>query len=445
MKKRLIIISSFVLLVIGFSYVLRQKYVDNIQDDNDSIIAIEKKLKEKYTSVIRNGEGTVDEPYYFEVEQNGKKGICDGQGNEVISPKYDRVSKKEGYYILKDSNVTSPKHDLGPTEEKLYVLKDGKTTALKHISKPCWYLVMLDGKNGACDSTGRLIIPPVYENLDYAGVYYTVFNGITFRINLSNPTGVAQDIYNNHPEFGQALKALAQALEIARRTKDSTIVRKAREDLRRTRNYHKPEPLKVPEWFGEEIKTPIKTKKVSQNNKIKSTNVQQVKESVDTKTNSRTKDNNGLLYSGTYTISGEEYNRERKEYNSSVWGDSYVDIKIYEEYLTITYEDGRSEKISRIYWGLIEDEFQKKIGKDFARGKKLYYSEIKTDGFFSWVDLYYVESNYNMGIIQFGYSGKKHSTSDIMMAKGRKEMPRHHNEKSSEIDTFMLKMLGIEY
>ena len=139
------------------------------------------------------------------------------------------------------------------------------------------------------------------------------------------------------------------------------------------------------------------------------------------------------------------YHRERNEYNSSMWGDSYVDIKIYEKYLTITYENGECERLSRIYWGLIEDEFQEKIGKDFARGKKLYYSEIKTDGFFSWVDLYYVESNYNMGIIQFGYSGKKHSTSDIMMAKGRKEMPRHHNEKSSEIDTFMLKMLGIEY
>lgn len=105
MKKRLIIISSFVLLVIGFSYVLRQKYVDNIQDDNDSIIAIEKKLKEKYTSVSRNGEGTVDEPYYFEVEQNGKKGICDGQGNEVISPKYDCVSKKKGIISLKLKTV----------------------------------------------------------------------------------------------------------------------------------------------------------------------------------------------------------------------------------------------------------------------------------------------------------------------------------------------------
>ena len=128
-----------------------------------------------------------------------------------------------------------------------------------------------------------------------------------------------------------------------------------------------------------------------------------------------------------------------------MWGDSYVDIKIYEEYLTITYENGESERLSRIYWGLIEDEFQKKIGKDFACGKRLYNSEPKTDGFFSWVELYYVESNYNMGIIKFGYSGKKHSTSDIMMAKGRKEMPRHHNEKSSEIDTFMLKMLGIEY
>ena len=107
------------LLVIGFSYVLRQKYVYNIQDDNDSIKAIEKQLKEKYTTVYPYGRGTKDDPYYFEVEQNGKKGICDGQGNEVIPPKYDRVSKKEGYYILKDSNVTAPKHDLGPTEEKL--------------------------------------------------------------------------------------------------------------------------------------------------------------------------------------------------------------------------------------------------------------------------------------------------------------------------------------
>ena len=66
--------------------------------------------------------------------------------------------------------------------------------------------------------------------------------------------------------------------------------------------------------------------------------------------------------------------------------------------------------------------------------------------FFFYYDIIELQDvNYNMGIIQFGYSGKKHSTYDIMMAKGRKEMPRHHNEKSSEIDTFMLKMLGIEY
>lgn len=416
------------LLVIGFSYVLRQKYVVNIQDDNDSIIAIEKKLKEKYTSVIRNGEGTVDEPYYFEVEQNGKKGICDGQGNEVISPKYDRVSKKEGYYILKDSNVTALKHDLGPTEEKLYVLKDGKTTALKHISKPCWYLVMLDGKNGACDSTGRLIIPPVYENLDYAGVYYTVFNGITFRINLSNPTGVAQDIYNNHPEFGQALKALAQALEIARRTKDSTIVRKAREDLKRIRNMYKPEPLKVPEWFGEEIETPKKTNIVSQNNKIKSTNVQQAKKSLDTKTNSQTKDNDGLLYSGTYTISGEVYYREDKEYYEGLYSkDEYVEIKIFEDSIIIKDNKGNTEKAERIEWRRIEDLFKKIIGYDFARGKKLYWAE--SDIIIPIIIIYSVDSEYNIHKIKIVQSSQKKeitSTIDIPMAKGKKEMPRHY-------------------
>ena len=397
------------LLVIGFSYVLRQKYVDNIQDDNDSIKAIEKQLKEKYTSVYRYGRGTEDDPYYFKVRKNEKEGICDGHGNEIIPLKYDEILQIDWYYDPEE--IAELRRLLGLQKNKPHNPKDDKSTAqLK--TRFYWFRVKLEGKVGACDSTGRLIIPPVYENLDrYShGEYHTEFKGVEFRINLNDPEGVANEIYNNGQEYERAMETLGQALK----TRDTILESKAREDLRRIRNMYKPVPLKAPEWFGEEIETPKKTNIVSQNNTKKSTNVQQAKESLDTKTNSQTKDNDGLLYSGTYTISGEIYLNEKKEY-IDCGSDSYVEIKIYEDYIIVKNNAGEEKKYDY---------------SETKNGWKCYKYVIVNEDFIGRIhyEKYIVDSNYDVAkideYIQYTDKVKTYITS---MAKGKKKMPRHKN------------------
>ncbi len=397
------------LLVIGFSYVLRQKYVYNIQDDNDSIKAIEKQLKEKYTTVYPYGRGTEDDPYYFKVRKNEKEGIFDGQGKEIIPLKYDEILQIDWYYDPEE--IAELRRLLGLQKNKPHNPKDDKSTAqLK--TRFYWFRVKLDGKVGACDSTGRLIIPPVYENLDryHHGEYHTEFKGIEFRINLNDPEGVANEIYNNGQEYERALETLAQALK----TKDTTLESKRREDLKRIRNMYKPEPLKVPEWFGEEIKTPKKIKKVSQKNSKKSTNVQQAKESLDTKTNSQTKDNNGLLYSGIFTISGECYSYETKKY-TDMGADTFVDVKIYNDYIIIKNSLGEEQRYN-YFETRNEWRCYRKIDTDLVLLERIQY------------ETYIVKSNFDMAkVLEYYKNYKKESTVFYPMDKGRKKMLRHNN------------------
>ncbi|MBR1593144.1 MAG: sel1 repeat family protein [Alloprevotella sp.] len=50
---------------------------------------VEAELEAQYDFVLRRGEGTSTDPFYFEVRRDEKVGACDIYGNEFIAPRYN--------------------------------------------------------------------------------------------------------------------------------------------------------------------------------------------------------------------------------------------------------------------------------------------------------------------------------------------------------------------
>lgn len=128
----------------------------------------------------------------------------------------------------------------------------------------------------------------------------------------------------------------------------------------------------------------------------------------------------GLLYSGVYTISGEEYDRRLKKYlNKSA--DKYVNVEIYEDYIIVD-----NDKCKRYNWEERAGDYKDLMNVFFkdARGKRVYSFVVKGETIADKVIEYYVvDNNYNIYKIR---SQPDLHTYDIPMAKGKKEMPRHY-------------------
>jgi hypothetical protein len=124
------------------------------QGDEDKVVTA--RLKQKYSYV------SFDEGYYY-VKLNGKWGVIDKQGNEIVPPKYDNVgifpfskdynyvvvelNEKYGVFDRQGKEVVAPKYD--------EILDD-------ELEKFGYASVTLNSKMGVIDKQGKEIIPCEY-------------------------------------------------------------------------------------------------------------------------------------------------------------------------------------------------------------------------------------------------------------------------------------------
>lgn len=181
----------------------------------------EKMLKAKYSSVIYDKDINC-----FKVGLNGKKGICDLKGKEIISPKYTVIYThyiKDGYYGVQIGDKMglldlTGKEIISPdkyTNISIYEVKYGyygvqigdKRGLLDLTGKeiiPCkydgvllrnldsYYQLSLNGKVGACDLTGKEIVPCAYENLIYSQGEFKHKNSSGNWIPIGDTSGLAE-------------------------------------------------------------------------------------------------------------------------------------------------------------------------------------------------------------------------------------------------------------
>lgn len=448
-------------------------------------LALFKQMEEKYEFAYRDGEGTSENPFYFIVKQNEKKGICDETGREVIPPKYDNVTRVGGWMW-------------------------------GNIRIPLWYVIKQNGKEGACNINGVEIIPPIYDNIKNKGFYYTEFNGKEIRINLNNPEAAAKNIYKDRLEAANKEKAIAKPATQERKPQDTTsdpakaynigmqyynqkkyeeaipwleIAKKkykqahfplatSYHSLRGDDNHEQaywnyglvighPEchsrselfsafwwlaffkedgvgsissDLKGSLYFFEQARQYVD----NSNRRNLEDNIARIKKRIadgDTaprkkvttqatsptssktpqttsksgNTNSQTTNKDDLLYSGTYTISGEVFLKEENRYIEK-GKDEYLEIKIYKDFILVKNSSGEEKRYD--YNHTID-------------GWKV-YQKIKLQGEFFTTHIYenyIVNSKFDVGRIdRYNYTDEnKVITYMKFMEKGRTKMPRHKN------------------
>jgi len=127
--------------------------------------AITERLKQNYASVIYydfNGG-------WYGVKLNGKEGVCDLSGKEVIPCKYERIVKHEGHYGVW---INGKKGSCDLTGNEVVPCK--YDDVVKHSSYGGYYGIRLNGKKGACDLAGNEIIPCKYDDVVLHEGYYGV-------------------------------------------------------------------------------------------------------------------------------------------------------------------------------------------------------------------------------------------------------------------------------
>ncbi len=118
---------------------------------------------------------------YFIVKKDGKSGVCDKKGKEIIAPaKYDVVFRHENGEYFYDFEVKS-KDKIGVCDSNGKEIVEPKYDAV-YRERDCYkvncYKVMLKGKMGVCDPNGKEIIAPKYDHIFYSEIggqdYYKV-------------------------------------------------------------------------------------------------------------------------------------------------------------------------------------------------------------------------------------------------------------------------------
>lgn len=118
----------------------------------------------KYNNVILYSSG------WYGVKLDGKEGACDLIGKEIVPCKYDNVVLQSGYYNVKLNGKEGACNLAGteiiPCKYDKVVLQNG------------WYDVYINGKKGACNLAGTEVIPCKYDNvLLLTDHYYVKLNG----------------------------------------------------------------------------------------------------------------------------------------------------------------------------------------------------------------------------------------------------------------------------
>lgn len=181
---------------------------------------------------------------YFNIQKAGKEGACDINGKEIVPPIYYLVvrhgGKSEPYYY----GVANELWEHGVCD------KNGKEIISPHYDFPCilqggnngnpyWYSIEKDGKQGACNIMGKVVIQPRYEDVIYHNNNFEVKKNGNFSstgIVLNSNAGKLSTTNSNGNGFlMQSFGKFAAGLkERARKTNDRTspTVKKAYYDCK---------------------------------------------------------------------------------------------------------------------------------------------------------------------------------------------------------------------
>jgi len=169
MKKTLFLLLFAIVATVGFA-----------QEDK----AMTARLEGKYEQVKYKFLDEHKKDGFYEIKQNGKYGVCDISGKEIIAPnKYEfvtRVFNEEGYRVkigeywgwcnLKGKEIIAPT----------------KYTSVWHCKKDNIFIVRKEKLGGVCNSEGKEIIPCKYDEL----IPFNVAEGVIL-LKLSNKYGYA--------------------------------------------------------------------------------------------------------------------------------------------------------------------------------------------------------------------------------------------------------------
>lgn len=157
---------------------------------------------------------------------NGKNGICDSIGKEIISCKYDDIlplgkhylvtlNEKKGSCDLTGTEIVSCKYDNIILMDKYYSIKIADKEGVCDLTGkeiiPCkyhnivflltdrYYSVTLEGKMGACNLAGKEIIPCEYTSLIYSSDQFKYKNENGEWINIDGTLNILKgdEIANN--------------------------------------------------------------------------------------------------------------------------------------------------------------------------------------------------------------------------------------------------------
>ncbi|NOQ71046.1 MAG: hypothetical protein GQ574_03530 [Crocinitomix sp.] len=119
--------------------------------------------------------------YYIEglarIKLNGKQGIIDRLGNEIIPPIYDNVKIDQGYIMVRDNNAIWLMNKKG---EKLMRIKDNASIRAKMISNYTilpefnrfgFLKTLKEGKRGLINADAKEILPTNFERITMCEYY----------------------------------------------------------------------------------------------------------------------------------------------------------------------------------------------------------------------------------------------------------------------------------
>lgn len=210
--------------------------------DNNVIIPLSRNYESIKFKPADNGRGI------FEVRRDRNIGLCYYDGKEFLSPdkgyrnwRYmggnflcvDTNDEKYGVYDIDNGEIIRPgKYSyVSYNEEGFFEVKRGEYegicnlqgreiipttmfTSVSHINltdKPHWFSVKKDGKEGAYDETGKMLVPPQYSDLYYdkeEGFWYKdeQGNGIALNVRIHTLSTIEElfnQAYNTPDEEAQ--------------------------------------------------------------------------------------------------------------------------------------------------------------------------------------------------------------------------------------------------
>ena len=140
--------------------------------------------KVRIIKVQVDGNGTKE--FRYIVKKDGKQGVCDINGKEIIVPNYyDKVwycnIEDNHFFVVEKDNKEGVCDKDGQEIMHPIVCDDVEVVG---TSDAFYYIVKKNGKKGVCDMKGREIVATKYDN-----VYYRIRSGY-FDVRLDNKLGV---------------------------------------------------------------------------------------------------------------------------------------------------------------------------------------------------------------------------------------------------------------